>query len=71
MENLDRDRALIDSLGGPAKLADLLNFDRRGGVQRIQNWKARGIPSAVKVAYPHLFMVGALKKKPAATSEAV
>ena len=50
------DEELIDHLGGPAEVADLLGFDKKGGVQRVHNWKARGIPSAVKVARPDLFM---------------
>ncbi|MGO4278237.1 hypothetical protein [Cupriavidus sp. RAF20_2] len=50
------DRELIDRLGGPAKVAELLGFDKKGGVQRVHNWKERGIPSAVKVAYPDIFL---------------
>jgi hypothetical protein len=58
MENIERDRGLIESLGGPAKVSDLLGLDRAGGVQRVQNWKSRGIPAAVKVSRPDLFMRG-------------
>lgn len=55
---LHADAALIDALGGPSKLAELLGYDKsRGGVQRIQNWKKRGIPPSVKLAYPDLFLV--------------
>lgn len=43
------DASLIDHLGGPAKLAKRLRFDpKKGGVQRVQNWKARGIPASVE-----------------------
>ncbi len=43
------DAALIDRLGGAAKLAKRLRYDpKKGGVQRVQNWKARGIPASVE-----------------------
>jgi hypothetical protein len=42
-------------LGGPTKVADLLNLPREGGVQRVQNWKQRGVPSIVKLERPDLF----------------
>lgn len=47
---------LIRALGGPSKVAELLKIEKRGGAQRVQNWLVRGIPSAVKVQYPALFM---------------
>lgn len=54
---LHPDSKIIDDLGGPSKLAELLGYDKtHGGVQRIQNWKTRGIPSSVKIAHPELFM---------------
>jgi hypothetical protein len=50
----DADR--IKSLGGPAKVAELLGLDKRaGGVQRVCNWMTRGIPAAVKLNHPELF----------------
>lgn len=52
----ETDRKLIEDLGGPAKVADLLGFPKYGGVQRVQNWKLRGIPDAVKVKHPAYFM---------------
>lgn len=53
----DKDR--IKALGGPAKVAELLGYDKaKGGVQRVQNWLDRGIPPAVKVEFPHIFMTG-------------
>ncbi|MCA0214549.1 MAG: hypothetical protein LCH79_15395 [Proteobacteria bacterium] len=58
------DWLLVVALGGPTKVADLLGLSKDGGVQRVQNWKFRGIPSAVKVEWPDLFM------RPAATPEA-
>lgn len=51
------DRELIKALGGPAKVAELLGFDKaQGGVQRVQNWLERGIPSKVKLDHPHIFL---------------
>lgn len=55
------DARLIDALGGPAKLAALLGFDR-GGVQRVHNWRTRGIPAKVKLARPDLFSQQAQQK---------
>jgi hypothetical protein len=55
MNTAKPDRELIDSLGGPVKLASMLQLGRYGP-QRVSNWKARGIPSAVKLKYPHLFL---------------
>lgn len=53
---IKRDAALIESLGGPTKVADLLGYERAGGVQRVQNWITRGIPARVKVERPELFL---------------
>ena len=50
------DEELIDHHGGPAKLARLLGFQEIGGVQRVQNWRKRGIPPAVKIRFPDLFL---------------
>ena len=51
------DKDIIDELGGPTKVADLLGYDKaKGGVQRVQNWTTRGIPPRVKLAYPELFL---------------
>lgn len=55
-DQIEKDRALIDALGGASKVADLLGYPADGGVQRVQNWKARGIPSAVKVEHPDIFL---------------
>lgn len=64
MDKTDRqveaDAKLIDQLGGPTKLAELLKYGT-GGVQRITNWKRRGIPPAVKVQHPQLFLRAELK----------
>ena len=49
------DKKLINDLGGAAKVAELLGYDKNGGVQRVQNWKVRGIPPKVKLERPDLF----------------
>lgn len=56
MNKIQNDADLIKRLGGPSKVAEILSIDKRGGAQRVQNWMVRGIPSHVKVNYPHLFM---------------
>lgn len=50
------DKALIERLGGPAKVAELLGFDKHGGVQRVHNWMTRGIPARVKLQFPDVFL---------------
>jgi hypothetical protein len=57
---LEADRALIASLGGPTRLAEALGYEKVGGAQRVSNWTVRGIPAAVKVQRPDLFMVDVL-----------
>ncbi len=52
------DKDLIDSLGGSTKVAELLGLkDKPGGVQRVNNWKTRGIPSDVRLAHLDLFPI--------------
>lgn len=55
MTQIEKDAALIAELGGPAKLAELLGYED-GGLQRVFNWTTRGIPSAVKLDHPELFL---------------
>lgn len=50
------DWALVTALGGPVKVAEMLGYAKYGGVQRVQNWKTRGIPPAVKLERPDLFL---------------
>ena len=55
--SIDHDKALIARLGGPAKVAELLGYDKSsGGVQRVFNWTTRGIPARVKLAFPKIFL---------------
>jgi hypothetical protein len=50
------DKAVIDELGGSTELAKRLGLDpARGGVQRVDNWKYRGIPAAVRLQHLRLF----------------
>lgn len=41
---MHKDSELIDKLGGPAEVARKLGFEMPKGIQRVQNWKYRGIP---------------------------
>ena len=56
MITLDADKALIETLGGPAKVAELLGYEKEGGPQRVSNWRTRGIPSEVKLNHPDIFL---------------
>lgn len=58
------DAKLIGLLGGPAKVAELLSYHKAGGVQRVHNWLVRGIPAAVKVQRPDLFLTHSKQPKP-------
>lgn len=49
------DAELIDHHGGPARLAAKLGWHEGRAVQRIHNWRSRGIPAAVKLDHPDLF----------------
>lgn len=54
---IQADAERIRSLGGPTEVAEMLGFDKaQGGVQRVQNWLTRGIPSKVKLDHPHIFL---------------
>ena len=50
------DSDLIEKLGGSSALAKRLGYPLVGGVQRVQNWKRRGIPPRVKLEWPELFL---------------
>lgn len=63
------DAALIANLGGPTKVAEMLGLPKSGGAQRVQNWLYRGIPSAIKVKRPDLFMQQALELPPTSVSQ--
>lgn len=59
---MSEDKKLIERLGGPAKVAELLAYPKHGGVQRVQNWMTRGIPAKVKLEHPALFLIKPKKK---------
>jgi hypothetical protein len=63
MEHLHPDSALIEQLGGPAQVARLLGFEVHG-TQRVFNWMRRGIPPAIKLERPDLFLSHLLRTKP-------
>lgn len=65
-ETINADRKLIEGLGGPTKLAEILGYDKHGGVQRIQNWLSRGIPPKVKLQHPEIFLAQPRKPAPPA-----
>jgi hypothetical protein len=48
---MSSDRDLIDDLGGSTKLAARLGYS----VQRVENWKKRGIPAQVRLDHPDVF----------------
>ncbi len=64
------DIELIAHYGGPAKFARLLRLDGDRGVRRVCNWKVRGIPPAIKVAFPSLFKIQAKRRKAKESSHA-
>lgn len=64
---LHPDAKVIADLGGPTKVAELLEYDKaHGGVQRVQNWMKRGIPSHVKLNRPDLFLTDLIDRMKAA-----
>lgn len=58
------DAQLINDLGGPAKVAELLGYKKHGGPQRVSNWRTRGIPAKVKVDHPDIFMRPSIETPP-------
>ena len=53
---IEKDAQLIELLGGPAKIARMLGYSADIGVQRVNNWRSRGIPAKVKISRPDLFL---------------
>ena len=57
MTAMNQDAQIIQRLGGPSEVARRLGYEvKNRGAQRVHNWLKRGIPSAVKVKHPELFM---------------
>ncbi|MFT0547841.1 hypothetical protein ACMHYO_16120 [Allopusillimonas ginsengisoli] len=47
---------IIQMLGGPTKVAQLLGLEKPGAVQRVSNWARRGrIPAQVILDHPRVF----------------
>ena len=65
---VEADCQLIDDLGGPATVARLLGYDSINGTQRVSNWKTRGIPPAVKIERPDLFLRNLVREESAKES---
>ncbi len=59
------DSKLIDALGGPTRVAELLGYDKAGGVQRVHNWRHRGIPARVKLERSDVFAAALVDRKAA------
>lgn len=51
---MQESKKIIESFGGPSKLARILGF-KKFGSQRVQNWIKRGIPAKILVDYHDLF----------------
>lgn len=49
------DANLIESLGGSAAIVRLLDLKGNRALQRVENWKRRGIPAAVRLKYLSIF----------------
>ena len=70
-DTIAADAQRIADLGGAAKVAELLGFERRlGGVQRVHNWTVRGVPPEIKLTRPDLFPVRTKKHAPKAAEAA-
>lgn len=47
---------VIEMLGGPKRVAEMLGIvDEPGAIQRVGNWKRRGIPARVLIAHPDFY----------------
>jgi hypothetical protein len=63
---MSSDKDLIDDLGGSTKLAARLGYS----VQRVENWKKRGIPAQVRLDHPDVFpLPGRAQQQPAEGSQ--
>lgn len=50
------DYALIQSYGGPTKVARMIGLKGHAGSIRVWNWQFRGIPAEIKLQYPEIFL---------------
>ena len=44
-------RRLIEAVGGDSAFAQLLGIKGSGAVQRVNNWKRRGMPSIIELKH--------------------
>lgn len=64
-DTIAADAQRIADLGGAAKVAELLGFERRlGGVQRVHNWTVRGVPPEIRLTRPDLFPIKSKRQAP-------
>lgn len=49
------DADLIEAAGGPTALATRLCLPGKGAVQRVSNWRVRGIPAKVLLEHREVF----------------
>ena len=57
---------LIEALGGHAQVAADLGYEHKGGAERVNNWRTRGIPPKVYLDNYDYFEGGRLKAERAA-----
>ena len=62
---MSSDKELIEDLGGSTKLAKRLGYS----VQRVENWKARGIPAQVRLDHPDVFPLPRVRARPKAVAQ--
>ena len=55
---------LIDRLGGSKAVAQALALTTPGSLQRVSNWKRRGIPELLMLKRPEVFAEHAPELKP-------
>jgi hypothetical protein len=56
---------IIDALGGPAQISRDLGFNPESGIQRVHNWRIRGIPPKVLLDHKEYFDRAKLSKSQA------
>lgn len=62
---MEEAKNIIDRLGGPTKVAELLGIlAEPGSVQRVSNWKKRGIPPRVLLDHADVFVEKQRSKEP-------
>lgn len=62
MKQISEDAAIIEREGGGAVLARKLGLKGPRPADRVNNWKVRGIPAAIKLMYPEVFLLEMKRK---------